>query len=71
MSSHTYTADESRVYPTLGITAERGESYELEGDPPTDGRWDGHPAPEPEKAPDAPAPAAESAPASAAPVEDN
>jgi hypothetical protein len=70
MSSHTYVADEARVYPTLGITAEKGESYELADGAPEDGRWDElepvkpapSPAPTPPAAP-APAPAPTAAPA--------
>lgn len=38
MPSFTYTGDEGRYYPTLGLTPEPGQAYELDGDP-GDGRW--------------------------------
>ncbi|MGW1892144.1 hypothetical protein ACWCP6_18070 [Streptomyces sp. NPDC002004] len=35
----TYTGDEGRYYPTLGLAPEPGESYDLPKDP-GDGYWD-------------------------------
>lgn len=41
MTSHTYMGSESVEYPSLGIFAEPGQSYELPDgvDAPEDGRW--------------------------------
>ncbi|EST24387.1 hypothetical protein [Streptomyces roseochromogenus] len=58
MPSYTYTGDEGRYYPRLGLTPEPGAAYELEKNP-GDGRWT-PPDPEPEP------PAAEAAPPVAA-----
>lgn len=46
MPSYTYTGDEGRYYPRLGLTPEPGNAYELEKNP-GDGRWT-PPDPEPE-----------------------
>lgn len=35
----TYTGDEGRYYPTLGLAPEPGETYDLPADP-GDGYWD-------------------------------
>jgi hypothetical protein len=35
----TYTGDEGRYYPTLGLAPQPGETYDLPGDP-GDGCWD-------------------------------
>jgi hypothetical protein len=38
MQSFTYTADDTRYYPTLGLTASPGITAELPENP-GDGRW--------------------------------
>lgn len=38
MPVYTYTGDDTRYYPTLGIEAEPGVSADFDK-PPTDGRW--------------------------------
>lgn len=38
MPSYTYTGDEERYYPQLGLTVSPGDSAELD-ECPTDGRW--------------------------------
>lgn len=48
MPAYTYTGDEDRYYPTLGLTPVPGESYDLDRNP-GDGRFD-PPDPEPVKA---------------------
>jgi len=37
--SFTYTGDEGRYYPRLGLTPEPGQTYDLDEDP-ADGRWE-------------------------------
>ncbi|HWU23263.1 MAG TPA: hypothetical protein VN088_17120 [Nocardioides sp.] len=39
MPQFTYTGDEGRYYPTLGLAPVPGETYDLPKDP-GDGRWD-------------------------------
>jgi hypothetical protein len=36
--AYSYTGDDSRYYPTLGLEAEPGSSADFT-DPPEDGRW--------------------------------
>lgn len=62
MPEYTYTGDEGRYYPTLALTPEPGQAYQLDRNP-ADGRWtppDQEPAPAPE-------PVAEQVPQSPAP----
>ncbi|MFC1410509.1 hypothetical protein ACEZCY_14720 [Streptacidiphilus sp. N1-12] len=47
MPDYTYTGDEGRYYPTLGLTPEPGDVLELDRNP-GDGRWT-PPDPEPEQ----------------------
>lgn len=48
MPAYTYTGDEGRYYPTLGLTPDPGGLYELAANP-GDGRWTPpDPLPEPE-----------------------
>ncbi|AEW94596.1 MULTISPECIES: hypothetical protein [Streptomycetaceae] len=42
MPAFTYTGDEGRYYPRLGLTPEPGRAYDLEEDP-DDGRWQAAP----------------------------
>jgi hypothetical protein len=58
MTSFTYTGDDTRYYPALGLTAEPGITAELTENP-GDGRW--IPTPNPKAKAAAPAPAQEGA----------
>lgn len=64
MPRFTYTGDDGRYYSSLGVTAKNGESYDLDGEAPDDGRW----SPKP-RAPRAPKPV-EPAVTDAAPAAD-
>lgn len=57
MPRFTYTGDDGRYYPSLGVTAKSGEDYDLEGEAPDDGRWSPTSPPKLRK-PRAPKPAA-------------
>lgn len=51
MPTYTYTGDEGRYYPSLGLAPEPGQDYELDRNP-ADGRWtpdDPEPEPEPDR----------------------
>jgi hypothetical protein len=50
---YTYTGEEGRYYPTLGITPEPGSRHQLDHNP-GDGDWT-PPDPEPTPEPEAPA----------------
>jgi hypothetical protein len=50
MPRFTYTGDQGRYYPTLGLAPETGQAYELTADP-GDGRWQGEVSPTVEPAP--------------------
>lgn len=39
MPAFTYTGDEGRYYPRLGLAPQPGQTYDLDEDP-GDGRWD-------------------------------
>lgn len=49
MPLYTYTGEDGRYYPTLGLTPEAGTSYDLDEDP-GDGRWEAPTARRPAKA---------------------
>jgi hypothetical protein len=51
MSAYTYTGEDDRYYPALGLEAKPGVSADFD-EPPTDGRWQLGSAPSVEPVPE-------------------